>query len=171
MSWINTAYAMGAGQQAGQEGNLLASLAPFALIFLVFYFLLIRPQQKKAKEHKAMLAALKKGDAIITAGGMFGRIVEIRDDLAVIDLGETKVTMTRGSIAAAPAARTQGVPPAKKEPKKGKGKADDKAIETPVEAPVEAPVSETPAAEAAVSESPAVEVISGDKDKDKPAVQ
>jgi preprotein translocase subunit YajC len=157
MSWISTAYAMGAGPQAGQEGNLLASLAPFALIFLVFYFLLIRPQQKKAKEHKAMLAALKKGDAILTAGGMYGRIVDTRDDLVVVDLGETKVTMGRAYIAAAPD-KKQAAPALKKEPRKGKGKPDDKT-------------EETPAAEAVAVEAPAAEVVSGDADKDKPAVQ
>ncbi len=160
MSWISTAYAMGAGQQAGQEGNLLASLAPFALIFLVFYFLLIRPQQKKAKDHKNMLAALKKGDAIITAGGIYGRIVETRDDLVVIDLGETKVTMGRAYIAAAPD-KKQAAPPLKKEPKKGKAKAE------------ETPEAETaPAdAEAPPAKAPAVEAVSGGKDQDKPAVQ
>ena len=160
MFWINNAFAMGAGQSAGQDGNLLASLAPFALIFLVFYFLLIRPQQKKAKEHKAMLAALKKGDAIITAGGIYGRIVETRDDLVVIDLGETKVTMGRAYIAAAPT-KTQAAPPAKKEPKKTKAKGEEKAAET----------SAQDEAAPAAPEAPAVEVVSGDKDDNKPAVQ
>ncbi len=170
MFWISNAYAMGAGQQAGQEGNLLTSLAPFALIFVVFYFLLIRPQQKKAKEHREMIAALKKGDAVITAGGMYGRIVDINNETAVIDLGDTKVTMGRGYITAVPQ-KTQAAPPQKKEPKKTKGKGEEKAAEV-IETTAEAPQAEAAPAEAPKApEAPAVEVGSGDNDKDKPAVQ
>jgi preprotein translocase subunit YajC len=95
MFWITNAYALGAGPQAGQEGNLLTGLMPFILIFVVFYFLLIRPQQKKAKEHSQMLQSLQKGDAVITAGGLYGRILETRDDVIVVDLGDTKVTVGR----------------------------------------------------------------------------
>ena len=126
MFWITNAYALGAGQQAGQEGNLLTGLAPFALIFIVFYFLLIRPQQKKAKEHKQMLESLKKGDAVITAGGLYGRIVEARDDVVVVDLGDTKVTIGRPYIAAAPDKRQATAAPKRdKKEKDAKGKAAD----------------------------------------------
>ena len=121
MFWISTAYAMGSGQQAGQDGNMLATFFPFILIFVVFYFLLIRPQQKKAKEHKRMLEALKKGDAVLTAGGMYGRILEIReDDIVVVDIGETKATFGRAYLSPAPV--KQAAPTPKKELKKDKKK-------------------------------------------------
>ena len=154
MSFIESAYAMAPQAGGGGEPNMLASLMPFALIFLVFYFLLIRPQQKKAKEHKQMIAGLKKGDAVITAGGMFGRIVEVDGDTMVVDLGETKVTMGRAYLSAAPQAK-QSVPPVKKE-KKGK---QDRATPNAVQA-VAAPAE-------VAEEAP---VVSGN-DTDKPAVQ
>lgn len=103
MSFISTAYAMGVpAGGGGGEPNMLTSLAPFVLIFVVFYFLLIRPQQKKAKAHREMLSALKKGDYVITAGGFYGRIVESHDDVVVVDLGDTTVTMARGYISGVP---------------------------------------------------------------------
>ncbi len=120
MSWITNAYAMGANQPAAGEANMLTGLMPFILIFVVFYFLLIRPQQKKAKAHREMLNALKKGDAVITAGGLYGRIVETRDDVIMVDLGDTTVTMARGYISGVPV-NANVVPPLKKD-KKAKGK-------------------------------------------------
>ena len=61
------------------EGGGLMGLLPLVLMFAIFYFLLIRPQQKKAKQHKEMLGNLKRGDSIITTGGIYGRIVEVSD--------------------------------------------------------------------------------------------
>jgi len=58
----------------------LASLAPLVLIMVIFYFLLIRPQQKKLKEHKDMVSGLKKGDKVVTGGGIYGTIADIRED-------------------------------------------------------------------------------------------
>lgn len=66
------------------QGNPIASFLPLILLFVVFYFLLIRPQQKKAKEHKQMIEALKKGDEVVTQGGIIGKIT---------DLGETYLTV------------------------------------------------------------------------------
>ena len=77
---------------------LVASAALLLLMFAVFYFLLIRPQQKRNKEHKAMLDALGKGSYVITSGGLLGRIVDLEGDILVIDLGETKVRMPRGFV-------------------------------------------------------------------------
>lgn len=158
----------------GGEANMFASLMPFALIFLVFYFLLIRPQQKKAKEHKQMLAGLKKGDAVITAGGMFGRILDVDGDTMTVDLGETRVTMSRGYLSAAPQVK-QAAPPVKKE-KKGKKDKDAPKSAPAVAATVqeeEAPeaaekAEQSAAAPAEASEAP---VVSGNDGGDKPAVQ
>ena len=73
---FNSAYA----QSAGQQPSMFASFIPLILIFLVFYFLLIRPQQKRVKEHKNMVQNLKRGDTIVTAGGMVGKIVKASDN-------------------------------------------------------------------------------------------
>ncbi len=59
---------------------------PLALVFVVFYFLLIRPQQKKAKEHKALLETLQKGDQVVTAGGIHGKVTAIEDAIAVVEV-------------------------------------------------------------------------------------
>jgi len=75
---ISTAYAQAAG--GAPEGGMFMQLMPLVLIFAVFYFLLIRPQQKKAKEHKAMIAAVRRGDKVVTAGGIFGKVTKVQED-------------------------------------------------------------------------------------------
>ncbi|MFC3745347.1 preprotein translocase subunit YajC [Paenibacillus sp. GCM10012306] len=83
--------------QAG--GSILGLVGPFVLMFVVFYFLLIRPQQKKTKARNTMLKALKKGDKVVTIGGLHGTIVEISDDIAVLKVNDvTKLTFDRGSV-------------------------------------------------------------------------
>ena len=74
---ISTAFAQSAGSASGFS---LGGLIPFILIFVIFYFLLIRPQQKRIKEHKAMVNALNRGDQVITAGGLVGKIERLLDD-------------------------------------------------------------------------------------------
>ncbi|WP_020615852.1 preprotein translocase subunit YajC [Paenibacillus daejeonensis] len=79
--------------------NLLVSIAPFILMFAVFYFLLIRPQQKKQKDRNLMLTQLKKGDKVTTIGGLHGTIQEITDDIVVLRVNDaTKLTFNRDSI-------------------------------------------------------------------------
>ncbi|MCF8104669.1 MAG: preprotein translocase subunit YajC [Desulfohalobiaceae bacterium] len=100
MFFESIAYAMGqpAGG-AGGQGNPLVAFMPLIILFVIFYFLLIRPQQKKAKEHKAMLGNLKKGDKVITGGGLYGRITAINDDVISLDLGNNlQVKVNRGYI-------------------------------------------------------------------------
>ncbi|MBP3961380.1 MULTISPECIES: preprotein translocase subunit YajC [Paenibacillus] len=76
-----------------------ASLLPFVLMFAVFYFLLIRPQQRKSKQRNSMLSSLKKGDKIVTIGGMHGTIMEISDDVVVLRVNDaTKITFDRSAI-------------------------------------------------------------------------
>jgi len=77
---IGIAFAMAAngGAPAGQPGGFTA-LLPMIIIFAIFYFLLIRPQQKKAKEHRVMVDNLKQGDRVITSGGIFGRVTNVND--------------------------------------------------------------------------------------------
>jgi preprotein translocase subunit YajC len=73
------AYAQAAGGGAGAEG-FLVQLLPLILIFVIFYFLLIRPQQKRAKEHRQMVENLRRGDQVILAGGIYGKVTKVRDD-------------------------------------------------------------------------------------------
>ncbi|MEM8812209.1 MAG: preprotein translocase subunit YajC [Pseudomonadota bacterium] len=75
--FITPAHAQAAG---GGGPDLLITFIPFILIFVIFYFLLIRPQQKRQREHREMLAALRRGDNIVTAGGMVGKISKVIDD-------------------------------------------------------------------------------------------
>jgi len=102
---IDIAYAMGPAPQgaSGQGGaaGLFGSLVPLVLIFVIFYFLLIRPQQKKAKEHKQMLENLKKGDKIITSGGIYGVIEAVGTNTVTVKVGEnTKVKLGKAYVAA-----------------------------------------------------------------------
>lgn len=79
------------GQQGG--GNMLVSFLPLALMFVIFYFLLIRPQQKRQKEHQTMLKALKKGDKVVTSGGIIGSVVGVAEDKVVLKVGEDEVKL------------------------------------------------------------------------------
>jgi len=96
------AYAMGPAAQGGgqAQGGGIMGFLPLILIFVIFYFLMIRPQQKKAKEHKAMLDNLKKGDKIITSGGIYGLIEEVRPNSVTIKAGENvKIKIGKGYVA------------------------------------------------------------------------
>ncbi|MFX3634881.1 MAG: preprotein translocase subunit YajC [Candidatus Pristimantibacillus sp.] len=80
-------------------GNIWQMIWPFILMFAVFYFLLIRPQQKKQKARNALLNQLKKGDKIATVGGLHGTIVELTDDTVVLRVNDTmKLTFERSAI-------------------------------------------------------------------------
>ncbi|OYQ33842.1 preprotein translocase subunit YajC [Niveispirillum lacus] len=99
--FISTAYAQAAAGAPGGGMESLMSLAPLVLIFVVFYFLLIRPQQKKLKEHKAMLEALRRGDKVVTGGGIVGTIVKVADDEATVEIAENvRVRVLRSTITA-----------------------------------------------------------------------
>ncbi|HED17278.1 MAG TPA: preprotein translocase subunit YajC [Gammaproteobacteria bacterium] len=76
-----------------------ASFIPLIVIFIIFYFLLIRPQSKRAKEQKNMIAALAKGDEIATSGGMLGKIIEIDDNFMTIEIArDTQVQVQRNAV-------------------------------------------------------------------------
>lgn len=93
MFFASLAHAMGAAPQGGAQGqgNPIAAFAPLIIMFLIFYFLLIRPQQKKAKQHKELLSNLKRGDWIMTNGGLYGRITAVNGDVLSVDLGNDMV--------------------------------------------------------------------------------
>lgn len=83
------------------EGNALAQFIPLILIFAIMYFLLIRPQQKKVKEHQAMVAALRRGDQVVTAGGLIGKVTKVKEDNELeIELADgVKVRVVQNTIA------------------------------------------------------------------------
>ncbi len=86
--------------QAAGGGDILTSLLPLILIFVVFYFLLIRPQQKKVKQHKAMIDAVRRGDRVVTAGGLVGTVSKVVDEaeVEVTIAPEVKVRVIRSMI-------------------------------------------------------------------------
>ncbi len=135
MFWTSTAYAMAGGGQGGQSDPTMTMLM-MVLMFAVFYFLLIRPQQKRAKEHKQMVNSLRKGDEVITNGGLCGRVVDTQEQTVTVDLGETKVTVLRSAIASVPAASAlpakdrKSKKDAKKTEKQPEKQPEEKAAET-----------------------------------------
>jgi preprotein translocase subunit YajC len=73
--------------QAGDSGSLMG-LLPIILMFVILYFLMIRPQMKRQKEHKALVAALAKGDEVISAGGMLGKVTKVNDSYITVEVSE-----------------------------------------------------------------------------------
>ena len=94
---ISPAYAQAAG---GDGGGAFLQLLPLILIFVVFWLLLIRPQQKKMKQHRAMVDALRRGDRVVTAGGMIGTVSKvISDNELQVEIAEgVKVRVVRGTV-------------------------------------------------------------------------
>ena len=95
--FISTAWA----QNAGGGGDLFSALLPLVLIFAVFYFLLIRPQQRKMKNHREMLAAVRRGDKVITGGGIFGTVTKVVSDTELnVEIADgLKIRVARGTVA------------------------------------------------------------------------
>lgn len=93
-----------AGQGGGGAGALVSFL-PLILIFFIFYLLVFRPQQKRQKQHRAMLEALKKGDRVVTSGGLYGTVVGVKSNVAVLKIAENvKAEFQRSAITAIVAA-------------------------------------------------------------------
>ena len=115
MAIINPAYAESADGSGG-----FASLIPLILIMVIFYFLLIRPQQKKLKEHRNLVDELKKGDKVLTSGGLYGKVIDVKDDVLKVEIAEgVRVNVKRDTVAgladiAPTKEKTSGVKPAKK---------------------------------------------------------
>lgn len=97
---IADAHAQSAPAASSPFGGDLMAFLPMIAIFVVFYFLLIRPQQKKAKEARAMLDALQKGDEIVTAGGVLGKISKLGDQYLTVEIASgTEIMVQRGAVA------------------------------------------------------------------------
>ena len=94
------AFAMGQGGAAGGEGAAgFTGFIPLILMFVIFYFLLIRPQQKKTKQHREMISNLKKGDRIITSGGIYGRITGLDETTLTVEIADkVRVKVGRSNV-------------------------------------------------------------------------
>lgn len=99
--FVAIAHAMGqsgAGQPASQGGGLMG-LMPLILIFIIFYFLLIRPQQKKTKAQQEMINALKAGDRVVTSGGIYGRLTKVEDAAVILEVADkVRIKVSRQAI-------------------------------------------------------------------------
>jgi preprotein translocase subunit YajC len=120
--FISPAFAQAAAP-AGGSGFDIASILPLILIFFVFYFLMIRPQQKKMKEHKALIEGLRRGDSVVTGGGIMGKVTKVNEDgTAEIEIAENvrikvlkgTVTEVRNRSEPAPGGTPGATPPAQK---------------------------------------------------------
>jgi preprotein translocase subunit YajC len=99
---VGIAYALGQGGLGGEGGAAgFSGFIPIILMFVIFYFLLIRPQQKKTKEHRQMISNLKKGDRIVTSGGIHGRITGMDDTTLTVEIADkVRVKVARGNVSA-----------------------------------------------------------------------
>jgi preprotein translocase subunit YajC len=106
---ISPAFAQGAAPSMGGTGDLLFQLMPFVLVFVIMYFLILRPQQRRVKTHQEMIKNLRRGDTIVTSGGIIGRITKVIDDAEVqVEISEgVKVRVARGMVTEV---RTKGEP-------------------------------------------------------------
>ena len=97
--FTSTAYAMAPGADSGQGGGFTA-IIPLVLMFGIFYFLLIRPQQKKAKEQQNMLNELKRDETVVTTGGIYGKITGVTDTIITLEIApNVRIKVTKSSIA------------------------------------------------------------------------
>lgn len=121
--WISPAYA----QAAGGGGDMLSAILPLVLIFAVFYFLLIRPQQRKMKEHRRMVENVRRGDVVVTGGGIIGKVVKVKDESTVqIEVSENvRIDVVKGTLSEV---RSKTQPAADNKPAGGAGGDSDKGV-------------------------------------------
>ena len=109
--FISSAFAQTAA--GGDTTSTLMNMLPMVLMFVVLYFVMIRPQMRKQKEHKAMIEALAKGDEVVTAGGIHGRVVSEDGDIVGLEIApDVVIHIARGAISARPGAVEADTPPA-----------------------------------------------------------
>lgn len=93
------------GQQG--SGTMIVVVVQIAALVAIFWFLLIRPQRQQAKQHEALLKGLKKGDEVVTSGGIIGRIIHLKDDRVTIESGEARLVVDRAKVASVIAPKTE----------------------------------------------------------------
>lgn len=97
--FISPAYAQAAGAAPSSSTAFLIQMAPLVLIFVIFYFLMIRPQQTAVKKHKEKIAAVKKGDTVVTGGGLIGKVMRVDDEQVEIEIATgVKVKAVKGTL-------------------------------------------------------------------------
>lgn len=95
---IGTAHAQSFGGGAGGAANFIQFL-PLVAIFIIFYFLLIRPQQKRANDHKTMVNNVKRGDTVVTGGGIIGKVIQVRDDEVEVEIAaNTRIKVVKSTL-------------------------------------------------------------------------
>ncbi len=119
---INIAYAMGQGGASGGQGaGGFSAFIPLILMFVIFYFLLIRPQQKRTKQHREMISSLKPGDRIVTGGGIHGRVTAVGDTVLTVEIADkVRVKVNRGNVSGVLQTAQQSQPPKKSKADSGK---------------------------------------------------
>jgi preprotein translocase subunit YajC len=141
---ISPAYAQGLG--GGGGGDFLIQIAPLILIFVIFWFFLIRPQQQKAKQHRELVANLRRGDQVLTGGGIVGRVAKLVDDVYIqVEIAENvRIKVARSSVSDV---LTKGEPVRASAKAKADEKDDDKdgdgdggGEETPTAPPAKKPM-------------------------------
>lgn len=99
---MSVAYAAGeagAGANgAAQQPSMIESMIPLLFIFLVMYFIMIRPQAKKAREHANLLSTMKAGDEVVTSGGIIGRVKSVADEFVLIDVGQAQLKIVKDHV-------------------------------------------------------------------------
>lgn len=96
--FVSPAYAQAAGAPGGAAA--FAQFVPLLLVFVIMYFLILRPQQKRMKEHRNMVGALKRGDQVITQGGLIGKVTDVKDEEVTVEIAQgVKVRVVRSTIA------------------------------------------------------------------------
>lgn len=139
----------GTGEGAAQSGSMLMTVLPFVLIIAIFYFFIIRPQNKKQKETEKMINALKKGDKIVTIGGIHGVVSSTKEKTVIVKVDDnTKLEFNRSAIATVitdkPAAQEKG----KKAKAEEKAKVETKAEEAPAASEPETKAEDSSSADA-----------------------
>jgi preprotein translocase subunit YajC len=100
MNASSAILAMGAPPaKDGQQPNILTSIVPMVLLFVIFYFVLIRPQQKKAKQQSEMLKTVKSGDKVVTTSGIIATVITVKDDSITVRSADSKFEITKGAVA------------------------------------------------------------------------
>jgi preprotein translocase subunit YajC len=95
----SAAAAAGTGSAPGGASAILVGILPWLLIFVIFYMLMIRPQQRRVREHQAALAGIKKGDEVITGGGIRGRVTKVSDDEAEVEIAQgVRIRVVKATI-------------------------------------------------------------------------
>jgi len=86
------------GSQSGQQQNPLMMVMPLILVMVAFYFIAIRPQQKRAKEQAKMISALKAGDEVVTMAGLVGKVISVKEKTVMLRTGESKIEVSKASV-------------------------------------------------------------------------